>query len=69
MFPTGYYGYLYSQVFSTDMYATVFEKDPMDAAAGQRYRREILKPGGSRSVLLSRFPCEAVTHKFITGLC
>lgn len=47
-YSAGYYGYLYSQVFSTDMYATVFEKDPMDAAAGQRYRREILQPGGSR---------------------
>ncbi|POY73392.1 hypothetical protein BMF94_3730 [Rhodotorula taiwanensis] len=47
-YSAGYYGYLYSQVFSTDMYATVFEKDPMDAGAGQRYRREILQPGGSR---------------------
>ncbi|GAA5990167.1 hypothetical protein JCM10908_005855 [Rhodotorula pacifica] len=47
-YSAGYYGYLYSQVFSTDMYATVFEKDPMDAEAGQRYRREILQPGGSR---------------------
>lgn len=40
------------------MYATVFEKDPMDAAAGQRYRREILQPGGSRSVLPALCPAE-----------
>lgn len=43
-----YYGYLWSQVFSADMFESVFAKDPMDRAAGQRYRREILQPGGSR---------------------
>lgn len=30
------------------MFESVFAKDPMDRAAGQRYRREILQPGGSR---------------------
>ncbi|GAA6003592.1 hypothetical protein JCM10207_003497, partial [Rhodosporidiobolus poonsookiae] len=47
-YSAGYYGYLWSQVFSADMFATVFEKDPMSRAAGQRYRECILQPGGSR---------------------
>jgi Zn-dependent oligopeptidase len=40
--------YLYSQAFSADMFATVFEASPMDKAAGAKYRKEILLPGGSR---------------------
>ncbi|KAF8311667.1 metallopeptidase MepB [Cantharellus anzutake] len=47
-YDAGYYGYLYSQVFSADMYETVFKKDPMSAESGKRYRHEILLPGGSR---------------------
>ena len=46
----GYYGYLYSQAFSADMYKTVFERNPMDPALGKAYRDKILGPGGSRSV-------------------
>ena len=30
------------------MYATVFKKDPLDPALGQRYRERILRVGGSR---------------------
>lgn len=41
-------GYLYSQVFSADIYSTVFKADPMSSASGQKYRQEILQPGGSR---------------------
>ncbi|GAA5841937.1 hypothetical protein JCM9279_003161 [Rhodotorula babjevae] len=47
-YSAGYYGYLYSQVFSADMYDAIFDKDPMSAEAGQRYRKEILEVGGSR---------------------
>ncbi|KAK4050222.1 metalloendopeptidase [Microbotryomycetes sp. JL201] len=47
-YSSGYYGYLYSQVFSADMYDTVFKQDPMSPESGIRYRREILEPGGSR---------------------
>ena len=43
-------GYLYSQVFSADIYKTVFKADPMSSASGQKYREEILQPGGSRCV-------------------
>ncbi|GAA5852314.1 hypothetical protein JCM8547_006734 [Rhodosporidiobolus lusitaniae] len=47
-YSAGYYGYLWSQVFSADMFATVFEKDPMSKEAGSRYRKSILEVGGSR---------------------
>ncbi|GAA5832971.1 hypothetical protein JCM11251_006468, partial [Rhodosporidiobolus azoricus] len=47
-YSAGYYGYLYSQVFSADMFQTVFSKDPMNADAGRRYREKILQVGGSR---------------------
>jgi len=47
-YDAGYYGYMYSLVFSADMYKAVFAKDPLSAEAGRRYRESILKPGGSR---------------------
>lgn len=43
---------------TADMFATVFEKDPMNKEAGDRYRRKILEVGGSRCVLpLFRLSC------------
>ena len=42
---------MYSLVFASDMYATVFKADPLDPARGDKYRRCILKPGGSREEL------------------
>jgi len=47
-YDAGYYGYLSSQVYSTDMYHSVFAKDPMNEAQGRRYRRLILEKGGSQ---------------------
>ncbi|KAH7103196.1 Metalloprotease [Auriculariales sp. MPI-PUGE-AT-0066] len=47
-YDAGYYGYAYSLVFAADMFAQVFKEDPMSPAAGAKYRREILNPGGSR---------------------
>ncbi|KIM89266.1 hypothetical protein PILCRDRAFT_61316 [Piloderma croceum F 1598] len=47
-YDAGYYGYTYSLVFAADMYATVFKKDPLNPALGQRYRERILRVGGSR---------------------
>ena len=47
-FLSGYYGYTYSLVFAADMYATVFKADPLDPARGQRYRQNVLLPGGSQ---------------------
>lgn len=45
---TGYYGYLSSQVYSTDMFYSVFKKDPMNRAEGRRYRHTVLEKGGSQ---------------------
>ncbi|KAI5478751.1 metallopeptidase MepB [Pseudohyphozyma bogoriensis] len=47
-YEAGYYGYLYSQAFSADMFKTVFKDDPMSPKNGAHYRKEILQPGGSR---------------------
>ena len=47
-YDAGYYGYMYSLVFASDMYATVFKKDPLDPERGRLYREKILKVGGSR---------------------
>lgn len=50
-YESGYYGYLYSQVFATDIYYTLFKKDPMNVESGLKYRDSILKNGGSKEVL------------------
>ncbi|KAJ5641773.1 hypothetical protein N7490_005773 [Penicillium lividum] len=47
-YDAGYYGYLSSQVYSTDMFYTVFRDDPMNKAAGRRYRYQVLEKGGSQ---------------------
>ncbi|EJD41293.1 zincin [Auricularia subglabra TFB-10046 SS5] len=47
-YDVGYYSYAYSEVFSADMFRTVFAKDPFSVEAGKRYRKEILLPGASR---------------------
>ncbi|KAJ1995114.1 metalloendopeptidase [Coemansia sp. RSA 1358] len=57
-YDAGYYGYLWSLVFSADMYASRFLKDGVDSLkTGMDYRHEILQPGGSRdaSVSLEKF--------------
>ncbi|KAI5305767.1 hypothetical protein KEM55_008859, partial [Ascosphaera atra] len=50
-YDAGYYGYLYSQVYSTDMFYSAFKKDPMDKAMGRRYRYTVLGRGGSKDEL------------------
>lgn len=50
-YDAGFYGYLASQVYASDMFATVFKSDPMDAKQGMRYRKEILEPGGTKEPL------------------
>ncbi|KAK0266355.1 metalloendopeptidase [Friedmanniomyces endolithicus] len=47
-YDAGYYGYLSSQVYSTDMFYSVFKKDPMNAKEGRRYRHAVLEKGGSQ---------------------
>ncbi|KAJ3476736.1 hypothetical protein NLG97_g9029 [Lecanicillium saksenae] len=50
-YDAGYYGYLYSKVFSTDMFYSIFKMDPMDESKGRRYRHSVLEYGSSRDEL------------------
>ena len=52
-YDAGYYGYLSSQVYSMDMFYSVFEKDPMNGKEGRRYRHAVLEKGGSRDEMAS----------------
>ncbi|KAM3519627.1 hypothetical protein NHJ13051_007372 [Beauveria bassiana] len=56
-YDAGYYGYMYSKVFSTDMFYTAFKENPMDGEAGRRYRKLVLERGGSmdENVMLYEF--------------
>jgi metallopeptidase MepB len=47
-YDAGYYGYLSSQVYSTDMFYSVFKANPMDGVQGRRYRHSVLEKGGSQ---------------------
>ncbi|KAJ9192768.1 hypothetical protein DTO164E3_8227 [Paecilomyces variotii] len=47
-YDAGYYGYLSSQVYSTDMFYTIFKSDPMNPKEGRRYRHMVLEKGGSQ---------------------
>ncbi|KAI9654186.1 MAG: hypothetical protein M1829_000968 [Trizodia sp. TS-e1964] len=47
-YDAGYYGYLSSQVYSLDMFYSVFKKDPMNSKEGRRYRHTVLERGGSQ---------------------
>ncbi|KAF2223891.1 metallopeptidase MepB [Elsinoe ampelina] len=47
-YDAGYYGYLSSQVYSADMFYTMFHKDPMNKEKGRKYRHMVLEKGGSQ---------------------
>lgn len=49
-YDAGYYGYMWSQVFSADMFYTVFAPNLLTdpATPGLKYRKSILRVGGSR---------------------
>ncbi|EOO01216.1 putative metallopeptidase protein [Phaeoacremonium minimum UCRPA7] len=52
-YDAGYYGYLSSQVYSTDMFYSVFKQNPMDSKEGRRYRHTVLEKGGSQEEMLT----------------
>ncbi|PVH88364.1 metallopeptidase [Cadophora sp. DSE1049] len=47
-YDAGYYSYLFSQVYSTDMFYSAFKGDLMNKHEGRRYRRLVLEKGGSQ---------------------
>src|SRR3990167_2050644 len=48
-YEAGYYGYILSEIYAADMYATAFQTDPLSVTSGMRYRRCILEPGASQN--------------------
>ncbi|KAK3324019.1 peptidase family M3-domain-containing protein [Cercophora scortea] len=52
-YDAGYYGYLSSEVYSADMFGTVFKADPMNGKEGRRYRHTVLEKGGSQDEMLT----------------
>ncbi|KAI0830999.1 Metalloprotease [Hypoxylon sp. FL0890] len=52
-YDAGYYGYLSSKVYSTDMFYSVFKKDPMNGKEGRRYRHTVLERGGSQDEMVT----------------
>lgn len=47
-YDSGYYGYLWSEVFAADMYYSKFKEDPLNSDIGSLYKTTVLGPGGSR---------------------
>jgi len=47
-YDAGYYGYLSSLVYASDMFYSVFKDDPMNPKEGRRYRHTVLEKGGSQ---------------------
>ncbi|ODV97981.1 hypothetical protein PACTADRAFT_36577 [Pachysolen tannophilus NRRL Y-2460] len=47
-YESGYYGYLWSQVFAADIFYSKFKKDPMSNVNGLQYRDIILARGATR---------------------
>jgi len=49
-YSASYYGYMWAEVLSADMFATRFEGSCMDKTAGMEYRKMVLAPGGTHNI-------------------
>lgn len=56
-YESGYYGYLWSQVFASDVFYSKFKENPLNVENGVKYRDMVLSKGGScdESDLLNSF--------------
>lgn len=52
-YDSGYYGYLWSEVFAQDMFSRFEEAGLLNALLGRHYRESILESGGSRDEAVS----------------
>ena len=50
-YSAAYYGYMWAEVISADMFATRFEGDCMSLEAGMAYRKQVLGPGGTGKIM------------------
>ena len=44
----GYYGYLFTKLFAANIWADLFEEDPLSARAGRTVWKKMLAPGGAK---------------------
>eukprot|EP00928_Gymnodinium_smaydae_P054421 TRINITY_DN38196_c0_g1_i1.p1 TRINITY_DN38196_c0_g1~~TRINITY_DN38196_c0_g1_i1.p1 ORF type:complete len:694 (-),score=100.88 TRINITY_DN38196_c0_g1_i1:560-2641(-) len=56
-YSAAYYGYLWAEVISADMFETRFKDDCLSVESGMAYRRDVLAPGGSGKIMehISKF--------------
>ncbi|TKW55965.1 Saccharolysin [Colletotrichum tanaceti] len=47
-YDAGYYSYLFSKVYSADIFHAIFKADSMNAEEGRRYRYTVLEKGGKQ---------------------
>jgi len=52
-YAAGYYSYLWSEVMAADLFGVFRKAGVTDAAAGMKYRKEILEPGAGRDEVVS----------------
>ncbi|KAG6549911.1 hypothetical protein Mapa_008421 [Marchantia paleacea] len=50
-YDAAYYGYLWSEVFSADMFASKFKWNVLSRATGREYREKVLRPGACKDGL------------------
>jgi len=50
-YSAAYYGYMWAEVISADMFATKFEGNCMSKEAGMAYRKQVLAPGGTGKIM------------------
>uniref|UniRef100_A0A7S2JKB6 Peptidase M3A/M3B catalytic domain-containing protein n=1 Tax=Haptolina brevifila TaxID=156173 RepID=A0A7S2JKB6_9EUKA len=50
-YSAAYYGYMWAEVISADMFASRFEEDCMSKEAGMAYRKQVLAPGGTGKIM------------------